>query len=88
MSPSGCQLSQLTQLTTPSSPASTQPPNFPFPGLSRVVFSFSEGEHPPPTAHGAPSAAWSCQHCHLGTVPAGLAGARSGQFESAVMESS
>lgn len=88
MSPSGCQLSQLTQLTTQSTPApahSLQSPNFPFPGLPCVLI-LGRGA-PPPIAHGASSAAWGCQHCHLGTMPAGLAGPCSGQFKSAVMES-
>lgn len=47
MSPSGCQLSQLTQLTTPASPAPRSASNlltFHFQACSRL--SFSEEEHP------------------------------------------
>lgn len=66
MSPSGCQLSQLTQLATPSSPT-------PHTASSLLTFHFqaclglfSEREHPPPHCLG-------CQVCSLGlpAVPFG-----------------
>lgn len=66
VSPSGCQLSQLTQLDTLPPPArhtasNLQSPNFPFFRPGRW-FSFSEGGTPPPTARG-------CQQQLPGTLP-------------------
>lgn len=76
---SGCQLSQLTQLATPS---------LPHPASSLLTFHFqaclvllSEGEHPLPLP-GVAAAPRSTP------IPAGLVGPLSGQFESAEMESS
>ena len=86
VSPSGCQLSQLTQLDTSlPPPPGTQPPISP---VFRLVWWFSGGSTPPPTARGAWSAAWGCQQRHLGPLPAGLVGPLSGRFKPAAMESS